>query len=109
MQPYASLTSIFITPWLVSVALEGGLVISSKSGTEPGVGADTALSCFGDFIMCFISKEPNKNPVTNVKTANTSSGAMTEAMRTSTSDSVKGKDHEGIAMPSTPCTPSYTV
>ena len=37
--------------------------------------------------MYFISKEPNKNPVTNARTANTSSDAVMEIKRTSTSDS----------------------
>ena len=89
MQPYASLSSIFITSPLES-AFEGGRVISSYSAW-PGPGTEP---CFGDFIMCFISKEPNKNPAMNVRTANTSSDAVMEIKRTSTSDSdsvAKGK------------------
>ncbi len=54
------------------------------------MGTDSTLSCFDDFIMCFASKKPNKHPVMNVRTANTSSDAVMELMRTST-DSVKGK------------------
>ena len=68
-------------------------MIFSYSGTEPWPGPGT-VSCFGDLIACFISKEPNKNPVMNVRTANTSSDAMMEIKRTSTSDSdsvAKGK------------------
>ena len=94
MQPYASLSPIFITSPLESAGLEGGRVISSYSGTEPWPDPGTA-SCFGDFIMCFTSKEPNKSPVTNARTANTSSDAVTEIKRTSTSDSdsvAKGKN-----------------
>lgn len=91
MQPYALLSSSFITSPLES-AFEGtgDRVISSYSAW-PGPGT---VSCFDDFIMCFTSKEPNKNPVMNVRTANTSSDAAMEIKRTSTSDSdsvAKGK------------------
>ena len=93
MQPYASLSSIFITSPFENAEFEGGRVISSYSGTEPWPGPGTA-SCFSDFITCFTSKEPIKNPVMNVRTANTSSDAVMEIKRTSTSDSdsvAKGK------------------
>ena len=92
MQPYASLSSIFITSPFENAEFEGGRVISSNSGTEPWPGPGT-VSCFGDFITCFTSKEPNKNPVMNVRTANNSHAVM-EIKRTSTSDSdsvAKGK------------------